>query len=158
MGQPVPDLRSTTPELWAALGSIGSQVAELGLDPRLRELLRLRASQLNECDYCVALHTRTARSNGEQEERITALGRWRESPLFDGRDRAALALVEALTLLEGRVDEACAEARRVLDDAELAAVVWTAATIAAWNRLAIATSMDACRLPSPQPSPGRAAA
>jgi AhpD family alkylhydroperoxidase len=158
MRQPVLDLRSATPELWAAFGAIGRQVAELGLDPRLRDLLLLRASQLNECDYCVALHTRTMRSNGEREERITALPRWRESPLFDLRDRAALALVEALTLLEGRVEEAFAAAREVLHETELAAVLWTAATIGGWNRLAIATGMDPRRAAAPQPRHGRAAA
>ncbi len=111
------------------------------LDRRLLELIKIRASQLNGCAFCIDLHTREARAHGETEQRIYALSAWRETPFFTDRERAALAFIEAITLLQdGHVpDEVYAEAARHFDDAELAQLIWAAVVINAWNRVGVAT-------------------
>ena len=113
------------------------------LDPRLRELVNLRASILNGCAYCIDLHTKNARRAGESERRLYAVAAWRDAPFFDDRERAALALADAVTLIsEGGVP------RGVWDEAgthfgpdELAQLVWAITVINAWNRIAVATRM-----------------
>ena len=141
------NLRRTTPGLFAALREVGRQVAAVGLEPGLRELLSLRVSQINGCTYCIALHTDTARSHGEPAERIAALAAYRESALFDSRARAALQLGEALTRVESvGLDAIYAEAAAVLEESEIAAVVWTVSIANAWNRIAIGSGMNPRRL------------
>src|ERR671937_1632660 len=75
------------------------ELDRVGVDPRLRELVRIRASQLNGCAYCIDMHTKDARAVGESEQRIYALPAWRETPFFTARERAALAFTEAVTLV-----------------------------------------------------------
>jgi AhpD family alkylhydroperoxidase len=109
------------------------------LEPMLRHLVKIRASQINGCAYCIWMHTGEARSDGEDEQRIYALSAWHESPLFTPRERAALALTESITLVgETHVpDDVFAGAREHFDDEDLAQLVWSIITINAWNRLAI---------------------
>jgi AhpD family alkylhydroperoxidase len=111
------------------------------LDPRLRELLRIRASQLNGCAYCLDMHTKDARAIGESEQRIYALPAWRDSPFFDDRERAALELAEAVTLLaDGHVpDETYAAVAAHLRPDEIGAVLSLIVTINAWNMLSVTT-------------------
>jgi len=109
------------------------------LDPRLRELIRVRASQLNGCAYCLSLHNEDARKAGEDQIRLDVLAGWREAgDLFDERERAALALVDAVTLMRdaGAAHDAAAE---VFTADELEGVLWQAIAINAWNRQAVAT-------------------
>ena len=113
------------------------------LDPRLRELINLRASILNGCAYCVDMHTKDARKGGESEQRLYAVAAWPEAPFFDERERAALALTDAITLIS--VDQV---PRAVYDQAaanfppdELAHVIWAISAINTWNRIAISTRM-----------------
>ena len=109
------------------------------LDPRLRELIRVRASQLNGCAYCMDMHGRDAVAGGERPERLYVVAGWREAgDLFDERERAALALVDAVTLMRdpGAAHDAAAE---VFTADELEAVLWQAIAINAWNRQAVAT-------------------
>ena len=109
------------------------------LDPRLRELIRVRASQLNGCAYCLSLHNEEARKAGEDQIRLDVLAGWREAgDLFDERERAALALVDAVTLMRdaGAAHDAAAE---VFTADELEGVLWQAIAINAWNRQAVAT-------------------
>jgi AhpD family alkylhydroperoxidase len=110
-------------------------------DPRIVELVKIRASQLNGCSYCIDLHSAEARAAGETERRIWALAAWRESPFFDVRERAALALTEALTLVAQRPvpEEVYAEAARHFPPAELAALAAAIAAIVAWNVYTIAS-------------------
>jgi AhpD family alkylhydroperoxidase len=117
------------------------------LDPVLFELVKLRASQINGCAYCVDMHWKDARANGESEERLYMLSVWRESSLYSDVERAALALTEEVTLIaDGHVPaEVEAAARSCLDDASYAALVFTVATINAWNRLAITSHSPAGR-------------
>jgi AhpD family alkylhydroperoxidase len=107
------------------------------LEPALLELLRLRASQINGCAYCVNMHARDAREGGETEKRLYALPVWAETPFFTARERAALALTEAGTRLsDGPVpDEVFAAAAQQFSEPELAELIWTIAVINAWNRV-----------------------
>jgi AhpD family alkylhydroperoxidase len=111
------------------------------LDPRLRELVRVRASQINGCAYCIDMHTKDARAIGETEQRLYALPAWRDAPFFTERERAALAFTEAVTQLavDHVPDQAYdAVAARFSPD-EVAALVALIVAINAWNRIAVST-------------------
>jgi AhpD family alkylhydroperoxidase len=115
----------------------------IDFDPTLSELVRLRASILNGCAYCVDMHAKDARTGGETEERLYAVSTWQESPLFDERERAALALADAVTLVaDGHVpkDIYDAAADQFPED-ELAQLIWRIVAINAWNRVAVTTRM-----------------
>jgi AhpD family alkylhydroperoxidase len=110
------------------------------LEPSLIELVKMRASQINGCAFCIDMHSKDARAEGETEQRLYALNAWRETPFFSDRERAALAWAEAVTLVaEGHVrDEVYDEARRQFSEEELVNLTMTLVTINSWNRLAIA--------------------
>lgn len=114
-------------------------IDEAGLDQRVIELVRIRASQLNSCAFCLQMHTRDARAAGETEERLHLLAAWREAPVFDARERAALALTDAVTILTdgvpGDVLDAC---EAVFTDDEVQALLFAVVEINAWNRLNVA--------------------
>jgi len=111
------------------------------IDPRLRELVRIRASQLNGCAYCVDMHTKDARAIGESEQRIYALPVWRETPFFSPREREALAFTEDVTLLATThvPDEAYDAVATQFSPAEVGALVSLIVTINAWNTIGVAT-------------------
>ncbi|MFF8969590.1 carboxymuconolactone decarboxylase family protein [Streptomyces sp. NPDC014995] len=140
-------LKQKTPEVSAAMGSLHaaavSAAQDAKIEPEILELVRIRASQINGCAFCLDLHTRDARAQGETEQRLYTLNAWRETPFFTERERAALALTEAVTLVhDGRVpDEVYAEAASVFDEEQVAALIWAATVINAYNRIAIATRM-----------------
>lgn len=140
-------LKKITPEVSASMGALhGAAVSaarDAKVEPEILELIRIRASQLNGCAFCLDMHTKDARAQGETEQRIYALNAWRETPFFTERERAALALVEAVTLVhDGRVpDNVYAQAADVFDEAQVAALIWAATVINAYNRIAIATRM-----------------
>src|ERR1035437_3248520 len=112
-----------------------------GFDPQLRELVRIRASQLNGCAYCIDMHTKDARAIGETEQRLYALPAWAETPFFTDRERAALAFTEAVSLLA--VDHvpagAFAAAAAEFTASELAALISLIVTINAWNAIGVTT-------------------
>jgi len=140
-------LKKSTPDVSAAMGSLHaaavSAAQDAKVEPELLELIRIRASQINGCAFCLDMHTKDARAAGETEQRVYALNAWRETPFFTGRERAALALTEAVTLVhDGRVPDAVyAEAAEEFDEAQIAALIWAATVINAYNRIAIATRM-----------------
>ena len=109
------------------------------LEPALIELVKMRASQINGCAYCIDMHSKDARAEGETEQRIYALSAGEETPFFTDRERAALALTEAVTLVgEGHVPDAVYEkARKSFSEEELVNLTLAIITINAWNRLAI---------------------
>ena len=117
------------------------ELDRVGFDPRLRELVRTRASQLNGCAYCIDMHTKDARAIGETEHRLYALPAWRETPYFTARERAALAFTEAVTLLadthvpSAEYDAVAAE----FSADEVAALLSLIVTINAWNAIGVAT-------------------
>jgi AhpD family alkylhydroperoxidase len=118
-----------------------AQLDDVGFDPRLRELVRIRASQLNGCAYCIDMHTKDARALGETEQRIYALNAWRDAPFFSARERAALAFTEAVTLMaDDHVPDAAYEAVAAeLSPDEIAALVSLIIMINAWNAVGVST-------------------
>jgi AhpD family alkylhydroperoxidase len=118
-------------------------VAEAGLETSLLNLAKQRASQINGCAFCLDMHAREARADGEDPRRLDVLGAWREVPLYTPRERAALALTEAVTLVaDGHVpDEVVEEAQAHFSPEELAQLVWAIVVINSWNRIAITSRM-----------------
>jgi AhpD family alkylhydroperoxidase len=112
-------------------------------DPALRELVKLRASQINGCAFCVDMHSRDALAGGEDERRVWAVAVWREAPFFDERERAALALTEAMTRLPdaGVPDDVYDEAARHFDEHELGQLMFAIIAINAWNRVGVGTHL-----------------
>jgi len=110
-----------------------------GLDESLVHLIKFRASQLNGCAYCLDMHSKDARALGETEQRLYVLDAWEEAPFYSERERAALALTDAMTKIsQGHVpDEVWERARANFNEQELIALMFTLSTINAWNRLAI---------------------
>ncbi|BBY45146.1 carboxymuconolactone decarboxylase family protein [Mycolicibacterium celeriflavum] len=127
----------TSPELFDAMMALSNAAAK-DLDVELGELIKIRASQMNHCAFCLDMHTRDARKHGVYEQKIDLLAAWREAGgLFSERERAALALTEAVTdLRDGPVpDDVYAQAAEVFSERELGQVVAMAVTINAWNRI-----------------------
>jgi AhpD family alkylhydroperoxidase len=133
-------LPELTADLYRRMAALSSAVQNCGLDHQLLELIKMRASQINGCAYCIDMHSKYARAMGETEQRLYALNAWREAPFYTDRERAALALTEAITLItDGHVsDDVYAQTCRVFDEKEVGQIVWAAAVINTWNRLAIA--------------------
>jgi len=117
------------------------ELDRVDFDPRLRELVRIRASQLNSCAYCIDMHTKDARAIGETEQRIYALPAWKETPYFTDRERAALAFTESVTLLatDHVPSEAYDAVAAELTADEVAALVSLIVTINAWNTIGVST-------------------
>ena len=112
------------------------------LTRRHKDLIKIRASQINGCAFCIDMHTKEARNDGETEQRIYALNAWRDTTLFSEEERAILALTEEVTRISNQVsDETYAQAARVLDETYLAQVILAIITINAWNRIGIATKL-----------------
>jgi AhpD family alkylhydroperoxidase len=136
-----------SPELYDAMMTLSTAAAK-DIDATLGELIKIRASQINHCAFCLDMHVNDARKHGETEQRLALVAAWEEAgDLFTARERAALALTEAITELHhGHVpDEVYAAAAKVFTDRELGQVIAMAVTINAWNRINVAT-----RLPAPR--------
>jgi AhpD family alkylhydroperoxidase len=134
------DVTKVSPAAYQAVAALQSYVDKSGLDAKLRELIKIRASQINGCAYCLAMHTRDARKLGETEERMHLLNAWREAPFYSARERAALEWVEAITLVaQGHVpDEAFETVRKQFSEKEIVDLTLAALAINSWNRVAIA--------------------
>ena len=117
---------------------------QANVDRRLHELIKIRASQLNGCAYCIDLHSRDARSLGEAEHRIYALNAWRETPFFDERERAVLALTEAATKFgdHGVPDDVYDAAAEQFSEVELANIILAIALINLWNRIGVTCGLQ----------------
>jgi AhpD family alkylhydroperoxidase len=139
------NLGKAAPELYQAVGSLDKLASQAtksaGLDEGFCHLLRLRASQINQCAFCVRAHTRDALASGESTDRISVLPAFRETQYFTEKERAALELVEAITLIsDGQVpDSVYAKAAQALSSEEVAAVEWLSVVINTWNRIAISS-------------------
>lgn len=138
LGQSAPDLYKKVAELDALAMQ---KVQEAQLSEGFAHLLKLRASQINQCAFCIRLHTQDALKTGETAERISLLNAWRETQYYDEAERAALALIEAITLIaEDQVPDAVYEdALPFLTDAQMSAIEWLAIVINAWNRIAVSS-------------------
>lgn len=133
------DFDALAPGFAKAMGRLDTASGQGPLDAPLRDLVRTHASQINGCGYCVDMHTKDARAAGETEQRLYALPVWREVPYFTERERAALALTEAVTVptRAGVPDDVWEGAAKVFDEAELAQLLATIVTINAWNRIGV---------------------
>jgi AhpD family alkylhydroperoxidase len=137
------DLAAVLPAATAALTRLSKAAAD-GLDPVVFELVKVRASQLNGCAFCIDMHARDARAAGVSQQRLDLLPAWREVPFYSEREQAALALAEAVTLLahDGVSDAVWDAAAAVFDEAELAALLTGCIAINAWNRVGVPTRMS----------------
>ena len=133
------DYSKAAPGAMRAMYGLESYIKECGLEKSLIELVKLRASQINGCGYCIDMHTKDARAQGEKEQRLYALVAWKESPFYTERERAALAWTESLTLIADNhvPDEVFEEARQHFSETELANLTLVIITINGWNRFAI---------------------
>ena len=137
------DAHKAAPAAYQALSALESYVRKSGIDPSLYELIKLRASQINGCAYCLHMHSRDARARGESEDRLHVLAAWRESPLYSERERAVLAWTEALTLISEThaPDDVYENLRRHYSETEIVNLSVAVAMINTWNRLAIGFRM-----------------
>ena len=134
------DFQKTNPKPMQLMLAIEGYLKECGLDHGLLHLIKMRASQINGCAYCLDMHSKDARAAGESEQRLYALNAWEETPFFSERERAALAWTEALTLVtEGHVPDAVFDSVRAqFSDQEIVNLSLAITNINAWNRLCIA--------------------
>jgi AhpD family alkylhydroperoxidase len=139
------DYSKVAPGALRAMFGLESYVRGSGLEESLLNLIRMRASQINGCAYCLDMHSKDARALGETEQRLYVLNAWREAPFYTDRERAALAWTEALTLVaEDHVpDEVFNEVRPHFTDEELASLSLAIVSINGWNRLNIAFKTEA---------------
>ena len=130
---------TAAPGAYEAMLGLERTVRASGLPAPLLELVKTRVSQINGCAYCLDMHTKDARAEGETEQRLHVLAAWREAPFYSDRERAALAWTEAVTLItDGHApDEVFEQARKQFTDQELANLTLAIAAINAWNRLSI---------------------
>ena len=133
------DFYKANPNAVKALMALEQQIGKSSLENSLKELVRLRASQINGCAFCVDMHTADARKNGETERRLATVVVWHETPFFTDRERAALAWTEALTLVAGDhvPDAVWEDVRPHFADDELVDLSMLVCAINSWNRLAI---------------------
>ncbi|OUR65903.1 hypothetical protein A9Q79_02665 [Methylophaga sp. 42_25_T18] len=131
------------PDAFQAMLGLEAYITATDLDPSLKKIIKIRASQINGCAYCIQMHAEEARKKGETEQRIYALAAWKESPLFSEIERTVLAVTEELTLISDRglSKELYNKALAVLGDNQLAQCMMQVVTINAWNRIAVATNM-----------------
>ena len=144
------------PELRQAMWGLEHYVHQSGLDPKLLELVKLRASLINGCAYCVDMHTKVARSLGETEQRLYEVSLWREAPFYTERERAALAWTEVVTLvsIDHVPDDVYDVVRQHFDEKELIDLTAAVVAINGWNRLAIAFRTVPGSFQIGRPAPG----
>jgi AhpD family alkylhydroperoxidase len=138
-------LYRVSPELYEAMLALQNAAAK-DIDPDLAELIKIRASQMNHCTYCIDMHSHDARKRGMSEQKLTLLPAWEEAgDLYTEREQAALALTEEITELTGRghvSDEVYGRAAAVFSERELGQVIAMALAINAWNRIGVATRLS----------------
>ena len=130
---------NVAPELMNQVRTLNKAVEESGLEKSLLHLIKLRASQINGCSYCVEMHSREARADGETEQRLYLVSAWKESPLFTERERAAFTWVETVTLISngGVSDELYRETLEHFSEEELVKLTVATSMINTWNRLCV---------------------
>jgi AhpD family alkylhydroperoxidase len=134
------DYGRTLPAATRAMRGLEEVVEASTLEPKLRELVKLRASQINGCAFCIDMHTKDARAHGETEQRLYGLTAWHETPFYTDRERAALAWTESITLISDNdvPDELYDHVREHFSEQEIVDLTLAVIAINAWNRLAIA--------------------
>ncbi|MEO8721120.1 MAG: carboxymuconolactone decarboxylase family protein [Ginsengibacter sp.] len=135
------DIKTLEPGAYNGMMVLEQYIRSTNLPPLLREMIKIRASQINGCAYCIDMHTQEALKIGEAQRRIFALSAWKESPLFTKEERAVLQLTEEVTLIaeQGLSDETYHEALKFYNENELAQIIMQIVIINSWNRIAIST-------------------
>ena len=139
------NIDAAEPGIYKAMNAAEKQLSSFKLDPKLIELLKLRASQINGCGYCVNLHSMDARKAGETEQRVFAVSAWWETPFFTEAERAALKLAEEITRISeaGLREETFQEAKKYFSETEIAQLIFVTTVTNSWNRIAISMHMVA---------------
>src|ERR1051326_4027623 len=139
------DINKAEPGIYRAMAAADKQVEAFELDARLKELIRIRVSQINGCGYCINLHTKDALKIGETTQRIFAISAWWETPFFTEEERAVFKLAEQVTNISkgGVTDEVYNQALNILGEKKLAQAIFTIIAINSWNRIAIPVHMVA---------------
>src|SRR5688572_32633685 len=142
------------PEGYKAMLGLEKYLSKSSIEKPLRELVKLRASQINGCAYCIDMHWKDARAGGETEQRLYGLDAWEESPYYTDRERAALAWIDSVTrVAETHVpDDVFDRVRSHFSEQEVVDLTWLAAAINAWNRFAIAMRSPAGTYQPPRPA------
>jgi len=136
-------INEADPAAYKAMLAMEHYVENTALSTKHKDLIRIRASQINGCAYCIDMHTADARNAGETEQRIYALTAWRDTPFFDAQERAVLALTEEVTLISNKVsDQTYNNAEALFDKAYLAQIIMAIIAINAWNRIGISTQLE----------------
>jgi AhpD family alkylhydroperoxidase len=145
------DYTRVFPEAMRAMRGLEQATRESPLEPELLELVKMRASQLNGCAYCLDMHSKDARARGESEQRLHVLTAWREAPFYSDRERAALAWCEALTLLPetGAPDDVYEQLAAGFSEEEIVALTLAVVAINGWNRFAVGLRSEVGRYVSP---------
>lgn len=140
-------MNKVNPAAYEAMFALERYVESTSIPKPLRELIKIRASQLNSCAFCIDMHTKEARRLGETEQRIYALNAWRETPFFTPEERAVLAFTEAVTLLADThvPDDVYEEVRSYFDELQTSEILMQIVTINAWNRLGVSTRLMPAR-------------
>lgn len=138
------NINTLEPDAYQSMLGMEKYLSSIDLEASLKELIKIRSSQINGCAYCIQMHTKQARTQGETEQRIYALSVWKESPLFSSRERAVLALTEEVTLIsyQGLTKDTYEKALEHLGEHKLAQSIMLIVTSNAWNRIAVSTNMQ----------------
>lgn len=135
-------LQEVHPAAWKAMMELSRLTVGTSLTPIETELIKIRASQVNGCAFCIDMHTKDARKKGETEQRIYTLNAWRDTDFFNERERALLALTEEVTLIQGHVkDQTFASAVAQFGEKGTAEIIMAVVIINGWNRIAISTGI-----------------
>jgi len=137
------EIQQVQPKAYEAMFALEKYLGQSKIEPLLKELIKIRVSQINGCAYCINMHTKDARKLGETEQRIYGLSAWRETPFYNDTERAVLALAEEITHISvhGVSDETYNMALEQLGEEKLAQVIMAVITINAWNRIGVSTHM-----------------
>ena len=138
------NINEAEPQAFKAMYALEGYLATAKISKTNKELIKMRASQINGCAFCIDMHTKDALKNGETQQRIFLLNAWREVNLFTEEERVILAMTEEITLISqhGLTTETYRKARQFFDENEIAQIIVAIATINAWNRIAISTLMQ----------------
>jgi len=137
------NIESTLPEAYKAMRSLSASLSKTGLTPVQKELIKIRASQINACAFCLDMHTKEALNVGETQQRIFLLNAWRETNLFTDEEKAILALTEEVTLIsdQGVTEKTYKEAEKFFSAEVIAQIIMSIVLINGWNRIAVSTHL-----------------
>jgi AhpD family alkylhydroperoxidase len=138
------NINTTEPQAYKAMYALENYLASTQLTKTHKELIKIRASQINGCAFCINMHTKDALKNGETNQRIFLLNAWRETPLFTEEEKVILSITEEITLIQhgGLSSETYKKAEQIFDSNYISQIIMAVVTINAWNRIAISTNLE----------------